>query len=306
MSGRTLTRVRPRMGTLLAVTLRADARGTGGTEPAAFGTAFEVARRAEALLSAHDPASILNEMNRRAGAEAVVSRDLAAVMRTARRLAHATDGAFDPTVGALLRLWARAARGGVVPSRLAVARAGAAVDWRAIEVSGDRTRLARRGVRVDLGAFGKGVALDAIARALTPRGVSGVLNFGESSLCAVGAAPAAGWRIILRHPHRGFAGSFVLRRGACSTSATRGGGLRIGRRVIGHVVDPRTGWPVRGRAQVTVVAASAAVAEAASTALLVLGPGALDPLAERLGIAACWIDGPCARTTRGFVLEPAA
>jgi thiamine biosynthesis lipoprotein len=75
---------------------------------------------------------------------------------------------------------------------------------------------------------------------------------------------------------------------------------------MGHVVDPRTGWPVRGGALVPVLAASAGVAEAASTALLVLGPRALDSLAERLGIAACWIDGPHARTTRGFVLEPAA
>jgi FAD:protein FMN transferase len=305
MSADDVTRVRPRMGTLLCVTVRDDARRPVG-EPRAFGVAFELARRAEALLSVHDPASALSELNRRAGGDAVISRDLAAAMRAARRLAEATEGAFDPTIGVLLRLWRRAAHAGRSPSRADVVRARAAVDWRTIEVRGDRTRLARRGVSVDLSAFGKGVALDAIARALGRRGVSGVLNFGESSLRAVGASPPAGWRVLLRHPRLGFAGSFVLRHGGCSTSAAYGQRARIGARVLGHVVDPRTGWPVRAHAHVTVLAASAAVAEAASTALLVLGPDALDRIAERLGIEACWIDRTRVRTTRGFALERAA
>lgn len=306
MMANDVTRVRPRMGTLLAVTVRDGGGRTMIAEPKAFGVAFELARRAEALLSIHDPTSALSELNRRAGRDAVVSRDLAATMRAARRLAAATEGAFDPTVGALLRLWRRAAGAGRCPPPPAVARARAAVDWRTIEVRGHRTRLARRGVTVDLAAFGKGVALDEIARALGKRGVSAVLNFGESSLRAVGTPPPAGWRVLLRHPRRGFAGSFVLRHGACSTSATHGARARIGPRVIGHVVDPRTGWPVRAHAQVTVLAASAAVAEAASTALLVLGPDALDRLAERLAIEACWLDSAHARTTRGFALEPVA
>ena len=306
MTARHVTRVRPRMGTLLAVTLRVEARQGRREDSDAFGLAFDIARRAEALLSAHDPTSALNEVNRRAGRDAVVSRALATTMRAARRLAEDTAGAFDPTVGAVLRLWRRAAGTGRCPSRREVARARDAVDWRAIDVRGCRTRIARRGVSLDLGAFGKGVALDAIARELGPRRVTGVLNFGESSLRAVGACPAGGWRVLLRHPRRGFAGSFTLREGACSTSGTYGTRARIASRTIGHVVDPRTGWPVRAHAQVTALAASAAVAEAASTALLVLGPGALDDIAHCLGIEACWIDSKEVRTTRGFVLEAMA
>jgi thiamine biosynthesis lipoprotein len=235
-----------------------------------------------------------------------VSRELAGAMRLARRLARATAGAFDPTVGALLDLWRRAARRGRSPSRSDVARACDAVDWRVIDVSGDRTALARRGVSLDPGAFGKGVALDAIARTLGRRRVRGVLNFGESSLRVVGTSPVDGWRVVLRHPGGGFAGCFVMRDGACSTSATYGAAGRVGTRRVGHVVDPRTGWPVRAHAQVSVLAASAAVAEAASTALLVLGPDALDRVADQLRVEACWLEGRHVRTTRGFALERAA
>jgi thiamine biosynthesis lipoprotein len=297
-----VTRVRPRMGTLLAVTLRTEA----GTEPRAFGVTFELARRAEALLSVHAPASALSEMNRSAGRAAVVSRELAGAIRAARALAEATEGAFDPTIGAVLRVWRRAARSGREPSRGAVARARSAVDWRALEIAGHRTWITRRGVSVDGGAFGKGVALDGIARVLARNAVSGVLNFGESSLRVVGTPPREGWPVLLRHPASGFAGQFVLRHGACSTSATYGQHAAIGARVIGHVFDPRTGTPVRAHAQVTVLAPSATVAEAASTALLVLGPDALHRIAMRLSVEACWIDRKHVRTTPGFALRTVA
>src|SRR5690348_2680048 len=158
-----VTRVRPRMGTLLAITVRRDRARTTPVSERVFADAFEVARRVESALSAHDPASALSELNRKAGRGAVASPELAGALRQARRLARATEGAFDPTIGTLLDLWRRAARADCLPSPSDVARARAAVDWRLIAVTGDRTALARRGVRLDLGAFGKGVALDAIA-----------------------------------------------------------------------------------------------------------------------------------------------
>jgi len=72
--------------------------------------------------------------------------------------------------------------------------------------------------------------------------------------------------------------------------------------VLGHIVDPRTGWPLRRRAQVSVLASSATVAEAVSTALLVLGPRAMNGLARDFGIDACWIDRAGVRTTTGFAM----
>src|SRR5262249_35679543 len=156
-----------------------------------------------------------------------------------------------------------------------------AVDWQAIEVRGHRVALRQPGTAVDLGGFGKGITLDLIAATLRDeRCGAAFLNFGESSLVAIGRPPRARWRVGLRHPRGGFVGEFPLGRRACSTSATFGRPLRIGSRSVGHVVDPRTAYPVRGRAQVTVLAPSAAVAEAASTALLVRGRAAFEALAR--------------------------
>ena len=299
-----ITRVRPRMGTLLAVSLYGvDAR----SEPLEMREAFEIAQRCETVMSREMPTSELNRLNRRAGRTVgIVSPELATVLRAARRLAAATEGAFDPTIDALLRLWRHAERRGAAPAPADLAAACARVDWRAIDVQDARVSLRRRGVRLNLGAFGKGVALDRIACDLGRRGVSGLLNFGESSLRSVGRAPAKGWPILLRHPGGGFAGRFVLREGACSTSAVYGQAFRLGHRRIGHVLDPRRGTPVRADAQVTVLAASAAVAEAASTALLVLGARAVDRIADRLRVAVCWIDRAGVRTTPGFTLERTA
>jgi len=180
------------------------------------------------------------------------------------------------------------------------------VAWRLIAVNGACVALERPSMSVDLGAVGKGIALDRIAAVLERyRSVSALLNFGESSLLPVGPPPGQGWRALLRHPLGGFAGEFSLRDHACSTSATFGQSATVGKRPIGHIIDPRSGQPLRKPAQVSVLARSAAVAEAASTALLVLGRPAMEPLAERLRVDACWIDRSGIYATRGFSMRKA-
>jgi len=320
------------MGTLLAVTF---AHADRDAELRWADIAFTTAATCERVMSRHDHDSDLSRLNQDGVSE---SRTLASVLERACALAEKTGGAFDPTVAPVLDLWRRAAQRGTVPSRSAVANAQARVNWRAIQL--DRTpvdartthgrshsrrdsqaiqvegadtvfgktqidcarvALSRRGAALDLGAIGKGLALDRIVARLRRTGCgSAILNFGESSLVGLGSDE---WTVALRHPHGGFAGEFTLRDRACSTSGTTGQTITIGRRRASHVIDPRTGMPLRGVAQATVVARSAAVAEAASTALLVLGADALDDLAKRLHVEACWIDAHRIKTTPGFVLR---
>src|SRR5262249_40389295 len=173
-----------------------------------------------------------------------------------------------------------------------------------ITIDGSRVSLRRAGMAVDLGGLGKGLALDRIAARLRrDRCGSAMLNFGESSLLAIGRPPMGRWTVVLRHPDGGFVGEFPLAGRACSTSATFGQAFGTRSRRVGHVLDPRTGRPVRARAQVTVLARSAAAAEAASTALIVLGRSSIDGLVRRLRIDACWIDGAGVYVTRGFPLQ---
>jgi FAD:protein FMN transferase len=272
------------MGTLLALSLPAAApRHRRWVE-----LTFATAAACERVMSRHDPDSDLNRVNRLAGRAALVrSPDLAAALATARAWAERTGGGFDPTVAPVLDEWRRASRRGSAPAAGRLRAARHRVGWEAITVRGERVGLARRGAALDLGAFGKGAALDRITATLRrERCGAALLNFGESSLAAIGGR----WRVLLRDPAGGFVGEFPLRDRACSTSGSFGQTWGRGPRRVSHVVDPRTGRPLRTAAQVTVLARSAAKAEALSTALLVLGRPALPAAARRFGVDVCWID----------------
>lgn len=290
--------VRYRMGTLLALTLE----GPTATCDLAAGRGFALAAALERMMTRFDEASDLNRVGRAAGRFVPVPREFARALSLARRLAALTGGAFDPTVGPLVDLWRRAGGASTTPPADTLASTRAVVDWRRLEVRGDRVRLRQPGMALDLDGFGKGWAAERIASLLRRiPDIAGLVNFGESSLATVTRPRRRGWRILVRQPAGGYAGSFTLTHGGCSTSSARAP-------APGHAgarhVDPRAGTPVAHRAQVTVIARTAAVAEAASTALLVLGRPAMDRLARRLRVHACWIDGDGIATTPGFHLTP--
>lgn len=289
------------MGTLLAVTAPcARSRGEDG----GVRTAFEIAGRAERVMSRHDPQSLLSRLNRQEQPGGLRSAELAPVVRTACDLARQLHGAFDPTVAPLLDVWRTAARRRRLPSRAELRGALAAVGADGLRITTDHVAFTRPGMRLDLGAVGKGLALDQIAATLRQAESDPMLlNFGESSLIAIGRSPGDRWRVVLRHPSGGFLGEFPLRDRACSTSGALGQTVRIEKQVLGHIVDPRTGKPLSHAAQVTVLARSAAVAEAVSTALLVLGRGAVDEVSHRMKGDVCWVDGSGVYITPGFPLR---
>ena len=289
------------MGTLLAVSLpaHADERRRFAVAHAAF----SLAARCEQTLNRHDPRSQAGRLNRSAGSPVgIVAPELARILRSARALSRRLDGAFDPAAGPLVDLWRKTFPRGAAPSPSAVAGARARAGSAALVITGARVALPRRGSSIDLDAFAKGLALDRIAARLRRSNAAAFLNFGESSLAAVGALSPHSSAVLLRHSFGGFAGTFALRDRACSTSAALGPHAGRAGAVI---VDPRTGQRVERRAQVTVLARSAAVAEAVSTALLVLGRGAVDEIAARLGVDVCWIDRAGIYTTPRFALDPA-
>ena len=299
------------MGTWLALSVPAPA-GECGLAADRWArdvhTTFDLAASCERAMSRHDPGSDLARLNRAAGSPAeIASAPLAGALRVASRLSHRLDGAFDPTVGPLLELWRRASVRSAPPDPQDLERVLARVGVGALEIAEDRVRLRRRGMSLDLDGIGKGLALDRIVDALKRDGcASALLNFGESSLLAVGRPRRGHWTVALRDPAGGFVGTFSLRDRACSTSSTLARPIRVGRQIVGDVVDPRTGHLVTRDAQVTVLAHSAATAEAVSTALLVLGPDAVDTIADRLGVDICWIDRSGIRTTPWFILRRSA
>jgi thiamine biosynthesis lipoprotein len=137
---------------------------------------------------------------------------------------------------------------------------------------GRTVRFTRPGVSLDLGAVGKGFALDAASRILRDAGVTCTLvHGGTSSAVAIGAPPGEpGWRIAIRD--EGEPGPVVLLRDASlSVSAPRGRMIQTSGGRIGHIIDPRTGRPAPAARIAAVIADSATLADAWSTAVLVEG-----------------------------------
>jgi thiamine biosynthesis lipoprotein len=247
---------------------------------AAARQALAEADRIEAAWSVFRQESDLSVLNRLAGSgPQPVTPELAALLARCQAFTRDTAGAFDITATPLSRCWGLLARHGRLPDpdTLLAARALVGMDKVVIDPAAEppTVTLQTRGGELNLGAIGKGYAVDRIARQLREDGVGpSLVSAGDSSIAAVGA-PRGGWVIGIRGA--GATLRLRLRHGATGTSGSDEQGLDAGGSRRGHVIDPRTGEPVDARRRVTVVARDATTADALSTAFLIGGPA----LAER-------------------------
>ncbi|HEV8254058.1 MAG TPA: FAD:protein FMN transferase, partial [Vicinamibacteria bacterium] len=160
-----------------------------------------------------------------------------------------------------------------------IARAQACVGMDGIDLDDGTVRFRRPGMELNLGAIGKGWALDRVGAGLRRRGVRhALLSAGGSSILALGGR-GGGWVVDLRSPQvrRERLLRLRLRDAALGASGAGEQYVDVDGKRYGHVLDPRTGWPAGGLINAAVIASDAAVADALSTAFLV---GGID-LAER-------------------------
>ena len=189
-----------------------------------------------------------------------------------------TSGAFDATVGPLIDAW-DLRWSGRWPTDAEITAALAATGSERFVVDPAARTVARMSPAswIDAGAFGKGAALREAERVLREKGVQlALLNFG-GQLLAIGRAPSGrAWEVVVADPARRGLRAQQLELGDLSVATTSQSERFVeaaGRRV-GHVLDPRTGRPVRPWGSVTVAAADPLIADILSTALFVLGPEA--------------------------------
>jgi thiamine biosynthesis lipoprotein len=220
-------------------------------------------RRLERLLSLHDPDSALSHLNRQAGCGPVqVAPELWQLLCLCAALTQQTDGAFDVSAKAL-----------TCHELAALSRVSCHVPRPAFNLSADGWVELAPGACLDLGGIGKGYAVDRLVEMFQAAGVSrAFINFGESSLYTLGVPPhARGWPILVR----GLAPEAILgvlwcENRALSTSHSLGKRLATG---ASHILDSRTGLPLQHSCLSTILAPSATLAEALSTAVLVSGAG---------------------------------
>jgi thiamine biosynthesis lipoprotein len=236
--------------------------------------------RLEAQLSVFRDDSEVSRLNRQAAAGPVpLEPGLFNLLQQAARLSRETEGAFDITTGALTRVWGFFRRQGRVPQKAELAEALAKVGMSRLVLDPERqtARSLRPGLEINLGSIGKGYALDCAARQLVQewQQSSALLHGGHSSIYALGSEPGSrrGWTVGIRHPWQPERRLAVvrLRDRALGTSAATFQHLEYNGRKLGHILDPRSGWPAEGLASVSVLAPTAAEADALATAFFILG-----------------------------------
>ncbi len=247
-------------------------------------------QRIENQLSLFRPGSEIAQVNARAAHEPVqVSPEVFALLQHANQLSIETAGAFDITIAPLVRCWGFLDNDGRVPSdeEIAAARAVVGMDKVGLNAQERTVRFARPGVMLDLGAIGKGYALERGEEILRSAGVASALfHGGTSSVCAIGHPPEAEhWRVALPSLLNRYQGvaisdksqlsqtptSLLLRDEALSVSAIWGRSFNIAEKSFGHVIDSRSGQPVNRALLSAVILRSATETDALSTALLVAG-----------------------------------
>ena len=191
------------MGTTYSVVLYGDNRDR---LEAAAEAAFEEARRLDRLLSHYRAQSELSEVNRFAAERPVkLTPELFNLLTACSGYSRASEGAFDITVGPLMKVWGFFKDPGRLPSQAEVAAALARVGYRhlLLEPEARTVRFARPGVQLDLGGIGKGYTVDRMVEILRENGVcQALVSAGGSSIYGLGSpgAESAGWPVKIRDP----------------------------------------------------------------------------------------------------------
>ena len=205
-----------------------------------------------------------------------VSPELFTVLARAEEVSRHSGGTFDVTIGPLVQLWREARRSGRLPDADQLSRARSRSGAPLLEVDTLRglVRLWTHGMRLDLGGIAKGYILQEALNVLRSRGVRSAMVEAGGDIVVGDAPPGqAGWSVFVAG-----ADTATLRRAQALSNAavaTSGGSeqyVEIGGVRYSHVIDPRTGLGTTSRYIVTVIAEDAALADAAATALSVLGP----------------------------------
>lgn len=258
--------------------------------------AFDRIAQLDKILSDYDPESELIRLCDRAGGPPVpVSADLFRILERSLMMAERSEGAFDPTIGPVVRLWRRARRDHRLPepATLEKARARVGFDKVKLDPKARSVRLLKPGMRLDLGGIAKGFAASEALKVLKDAGIDRALVAGAGDI-NVGDPPpgAVGWTIgiaSLDNPNAKPSQFLKLKNVAVSTSGDAERFVVIDGRRYSHIVDPRTGLGVIARSSVTVVAPDGATADSLATAVYVLGPERGLKLVEQTREAACLI-----------------
>lgn len=263
---------RPLMGTTFNLSVWARL----GNEPEAaeaIQRALDRVASLEGTISSWNSDSETTLVNQAAGARAVrVSPELHDLIDVSLSWSQRTEGAFDITAGPLLDRWKQARREGILPTDAEIRGCLQVIGHDHVILQPREVRLAKAGMQIGFGAIGKGYAADLAGAMLRERGFKDFIIDAGGDVLVSGAKGAAPWQIAIRHPRRPeFLAVCGVRDCAIATSGDYEQFTVINGIRYAHILDPRTGWPAREVASVTVITQHAIDADAMATALFVMG-----------------------------------
>jgi thiamine biosynthesis lipoprotein len=292
------------MGTLCQVTFYpTDSRVAGEQFKAAT---IRWVAEFEARYSRFLPDSLISLINQSAGKNWVeLDEEADRLLALCHELFFLTRGAFDPTAMPLIKLWNWKATPPVIPSDADIHATKQIVGWNKVQRRKGAIYLPREGMSIDLGGIGKEYAVDRVMQIAAQHGISNVLvDFGQD-LCMRGAPPSKpAWHIGLEDPATPGKCwvSLAVRDRAVATSGDYLRNFQINGRRYGHIIDPRTGYPVdNGCRAVSVIAPNCTIAGILSTSAFILGPTeGLNLIGNYMGADGCIITDNTRHETRKF------
>lgn len=280
---------RPLMGTRFRVVCHIEDPALKDQAQQAVEVAFALAEELNATASDYHPESELSRLNTQAVATPLVlSESLYTLLNHSRDLAEATDGAFDPTLGPLTKLWRQTRNDLRLPNRETLCAALEAVGWRQYTLD-PKTRsitLHQEHMAFDLGGVAKGYAADQMFESLAAAGFSRVLIAAGGDI-RVGDAPPGrdGWKVALQtfDPARPDE-VIILANAAVSTSGDLHQSVEMDGVRYSHIVNPATGLGLTDRIAVSVIADEAKLSDPLATAACVLGSDGAAALRKLPGV----------------------
>ncbi len=261
----------------------------------------------EAKYSRFRPDSLVSRINAAAGRDWVeIDAEMEQFLEVCHSLHFMTQGLLDVTALPLMRLWDYKAAVPRVPAPAEIAAARRLVGWARVERTPGRVRLPEVGMALDFGGWGKEYAVDRVAGIAREHQITcALVDFGHD-IHTIGAAPGKpGWHIGLEDPARpGVAcwGSLALANRSVASSGDYLRGFTVDGICYGHIIDPRTGYPVaHGARQVTVIAPTCLQAGALSTTAFIMNPAdGIKFIQESMGAEGCIVTAHARHQTRGF------
>lgn len=249
-------------------------------------TAISEVRRIEAKYSRYRDDSVISQINQNAGQKPVaIDAETAALLDYAQVCFEQSDGLFDITSGILRRVWDF--KSGQLPRQKQINQLLPLIGWQQVQRDAQQVFLPKAGMQLDLGGFVKEHTADLIALFCQQQGVAhGLVNLG-GDLAIIGPHPdGSPWHVGIRHPRNveQAMAKIPVHAGGLASSGDYERYMCVKGRYYGHILNPKTGWPVSGLASVSVLAPRCLIAGSATTIAMLQGMDGLAWL-DQLGLA---------------------